>query len=153
MTSPLRVMGGAAILLGKKGIISADYEFVDYRMARFSRASDGYNYAQDNQDIKNVYDMAHNIRVGGELRMNTFYLRGGYAFYGSGFAMNEDNRDNSYSTYSGGMGVRQSNFYFDISYSLRRNSQKYFMYNHQDINPAEVTFANNMVTTTLGFKF
>lgn len=153
LTTPLRAMGGAAIQLGKAGLLSADYEFVDYRMARFSRASDNYDYYNENQDIRDIYDVAHNIRLGGELRLNSFYVRGGYAIYGSPFVQGEDNEDNSQSVYSAGLGFRQSNFSFDVSYALRSNQQMYFMYNHPDINPADITYNRHLVTATLGFRF
>jgi len=153
LTTPLRAMAGAAIQIGKSGLLSADYEFVDYRMARFSRASDDYDYYNENQDIRDVYDVAHNIRLGGEVRLNSFYVRGGYALYGSPFVKGEDNEDNTQAVYSAGLGFRQSNFSFDVSYALRSNQQMYFMYNHPEINPAEITYNRHLVTATLGFRF
>ncbi len=153
LTTPLRAMAGAALQIGKLGMVSADYEFVDYRMARFSRASDDYDYYVENQDIKNIYDIAHNLRLGAELRMNTLYMRAGYAVYGSPFVKGEDNEDNFQSVYSAGIGLRQRNFSFDVSYALRTNKQMYFMYNHPAINPAEITYTRHLVTATLGFRF
>ncbi len=153
LTTPMRLMAGAAVQIGKMGLISADYEFVDYRMARFSRASDDYNYYNENQDIKDIYDVAHNLRLGAELRLNALYMRAGYAMYGSPFVKGEDNEDNRHSVYSAGLGLRQRNFSFDISYALRANSEMYFMYNHPDINPAEISYNRHMVTATLGFRF
>ncbi|MCD4770180.1 MAG: outer membrane protein transport protein [Bacteroidales bacterium] len=154
LTTPMRITTGAALQLGKKGVISADYEFIDYTMARFSNASDNYNYYDENQDIKEVFNAAHNIRMGAEYRVtSSFYLRGGYSLYGSGFADGEDNQDNSYSVCSAGLGMRQSNFFFDISYSLRTNTQAYFMYGHSNLDPATITYNRNMITATLGFRF
>ena len=153
LTTPLRAMAGAALQLGKSGMISADYEFVDYRMARFSKASDDYDYYLENQDIKDIYDVAHNLRLGAELRMNALYFRGGYAMYGSPFAKGEANEDNIHSVYSAGIGFRQSNFSFDLAYALRTNRQMYFMYNHPQVNPAEITHDRHMVTASLGLRF
>ncbi|HUS87031.1 MAG TPA: outer membrane protein transport protein [Bacteroidales bacterium] len=154
LTSPLRLNAGAAVQIGKKGLISADYEFVDYKMARFSRASDDYNYFYENQDVKDIYDVAHNIRLGAELRITSgFYLRGGYALYGSAFAKGEDNEGNSYNQFSGGLGMRQSNFFFDLSYALMSNTQKYFMYNHPDLDAADISYNRSLISATLGFRF
>lgn len=153
LVTPLRVTTGASFQLGKKGIVSADYEFVDYKMARYSNASDDYNYYQENQDIKNVFDVAHNFRFGAELRLtSSIYLRGGYALYGSGFAKGEDNRDSSYNILSGGIGIRQSNFYFDVSYALRSNTGDYFMYQNYNLDPASITYNRNMISATIGLK-
>lgn len=153
LTTPLKVTTGASLQLGKKAILSADYEFVDYKMARYSNASDDYNYFQENQDIKNIYDVAHNIRMGGEYRLSQgFYIRGGYANYGSGFAQGEDNRDNNYSVYSAGFGIRQSNFYFDVAYSLRSNTRAYFMYQDDNLAAAHIQSNRNMLSATIGFR-
>lgn len=153
LLTPLRVTSGASLQLGKKGIVSADYEFIDYKMARFSKASDGGNFAKENQDVKNILDVAHNFRFGAEYRLTTaMYLRGGYALYGSGFTKGEDNRDNSYNILSGGIGVRQSNFYFDVSYSLRSNTGDYLMYNNNNLDFASINSSRNMITATIGLK-
>ncbi|MDX2414064.1 MAG: hypothetical protein QNK33_02630 [Bacteroidales bacterium] len=153
LTTPLRITSGAALQLGKKGIVSADYEFVDYKMARYSKASDDYNYFRENQDIKDVFSVAHNFRLGAEYRLApSVYLRGGYSLYGSGFASGEDNDDNRHAVYSGGIGFRQSNFFFDISYSLRTNSTAYFMYSNPDLEAATIKYERNMISATLGIK-
>ncbi|MEE4116931.1 MAG: hypothetical protein V2I37_12220 [Marinilabiliaceae bacterium] len=153
LTTPLRVTTGAALQLGKKGIVSADYEFVDYKMARYSRASDDYNYYRENQDIREIFDVAHNLRFGAEYRLtSSFYLRGGYALYGSGFARGEDNEDNVHSVLSGGIGIRQSNFYFDLSYAVRSNNSDYFMYSSPDLDPASISYKRNMLSATLGIR-
>lgn len=154
LTTPMRFNAGASIQIGKLGVVSADYEFVDYSTARLSKASDDYSYFNDNDDIKRVFAPAHNIRLGGELRVNSMlYLRGGYAFYGSGFFSGEDNEDNNYSIYSAGFGFRQSNFYFDFAYSLRRNEQAYFMYGIYDLPAATITNNSNIISATIGFRF
>lgn len=154
LTTPLRLNAGISVQIGKLGIISGDYEFVDYGSARFSRASDKYIYDYENEDIKNIYKAAHNLRLGAEMRINSmFYLRGGYSFYGSGFSSGQENQDNNYSVYSGGFGIRQSNFYFDMAYSLRHNSQAYFMYGLESLDPARLTYDSSMITATVGLRF
>jgi hypothetical protein len=127
---------------------------VDYSTARLSKASDNYQYPTENDDIKRVFAPAHNIRLGGELRVNSMlYLRGGYGFYGSGFFTGEANEDNSYSIYSAGLGFRQSSFYFDLSYAMRVNSQAYFMYGYYDLDPVTITNNNSIISATVGFRF
>lgn len=153
LTTPLRITTGAALQLGKKGIVSADYEFVDYKMARFSKASDDYNYYAENQSAKDVFDVAHNIRLGAEYRLtNSVYLRGGYSLYGSGFANGEDNDDNRHSVIAGGLGFRQSNFFLDLSYSARTNTSDYFMYGNENLNPASIKYSRSMISATIGIK-
>jgi hypothetical protein len=154
LTTPLKLNAGASLQIGKMGLISADYEFVDYSTARLSKASDNYQYPTENDDIKRVFAPAHNIRLGGELRVNSMlYLRGGYGFYGSGFFSGEANEDNNYSIYSAGLGFRQSNFYFDLSYAMRVNTQAYFMYGYYDLDPVTIKNNNSIISATVGFRF
>ena len=39
-------------------------------MARYSKASDDDNYFRENQDVKEIFDVAHNLRFGAEYRLN-----------------------------------------------------------------------------------
>lgn len=154
LTTPMRFNAGISLQVGKMGIISGDYEYVNYSTAKFSRASDGYDYYNENEDIRNIFASAHNLRFGAEMRLNQkFYLRGGYSLYGSGFTSGEDNADNNYSIYSGGIGFRQSNLYFDLTYALRHNSQAYFMYGYPTLDPVELTYNRHMISATLGLRF
>ncbi len=79
LTTPFRVMAGAAIQLQKLALISADYEFIDYSTARFSDTGDDFSYDSRNAIIKSTLRAASNIRLGAELRFNRLYLRGGYS--------------------------------------------------------------------------
>ncbi|TFH39165.1 MAG: hypothetical protein E4G95_01850, partial [Bacteroidia bacterium] len=154
LTTPMRFNTGISLQIGKMGIISGDYEYVDYSTAKFAKASDLYDYFNENDDIKSIFAASHNFRIGGEMRLSTmFYLRGGYSFYGSGFQSDQDNADNNYSVYSGGVGFRQSNIYFDLSYALRHNSQAYFMYGYPTLDPVELTYNRHMITGSIGLRF
>ena len=52
LTTPFRVLGGIAFQIQKVALLSADYEFVDYSMAKFSQTGDGYNYSEKNNEYK-----------------------------------------------------------------------------------------------------
>jgi hypothetical protein len=154
LTTPMRINTGVSLQIGKLGIVSADYEYLNHTQARFSKADDDYDYSVENEDIKNIFSAAHNLRLGAELRLNSmFYVRGGYSFYGSGFAVGEDNQDSNHSVYAAGFGVRQRNFFFDLAYSVRQNKQTYFMYGYQDVDPVDITYNRNTISATVGFKF
>ncbi len=153
LTTPFRVLTGAAVQIDRSATISLDYEFVDYSITRFSNASDNYDYFDENQSIRDIFAPAHNIRAGLEYRLGNIYLRGGYGFYGSGFHPDEPNSDWSYSSYSGGIGVRQASFYLDFGYTRLSSSQKYFMYSHPDLDAATIDNTRNNFTVTAGVRF
>jgi hypothetical protein len=153
-TTPFRVNGGVAFQIKKFALLSADYEFADYKMAQFSKASDDYDYSIENQDIKNILKSASNMRFGAEFRIKNIYLRSGYSYYGKAFASGEDNQKLNYNGISIGFGMRQQNFYFDMAFSSLFSNSKYFMYNDPPyLEAAAIRTNKNTFTTTFGFKF
>lgn len=156
LATPYRLLGGLAVQIRKIGLISADYEFVDYSTARFSQTGDHYDYSEKNFNIRNSLKTASNIRLGGELRLNKLYLRGGYGYYGKAFKAGEENADLDYISLSCGIGFREQNMSIDFGYTNLRNSQKYFLYPLDDSFDqalANLTVNKNMFTATLAYKF
>ena len=148
-------MGGIAFQIQKFALLSADYEFVDYSIAKFSQTGDGYNYAEKNSAINNSLKSASNFRVGGEFRFNKLYLRSGYSYYGKAFAQGEDNANQDYSSISGGIGFREKNFSIDFGYTHMSTSQIYLLYPLSDeFEPARANLNTNqnMFSLTFGYK-
>jgi hypothetical protein len=155
LTTPFRVLGGIAVQIQKVALLSADYEFVDYSMAKFSQTGDGYNYSEKNDAISNSLRSASNFRVGGEFRFNKLYLRSGYGYYGKAFAQGEDNANMDYNAISGGIGFREKSFSLDFGYTHMSSSQVYYLYPLDDsfeAARANITTNQNMFTLTFGYK-
>jgi hypothetical protein len=155
LSTPFRALAGAAVQVGKMGLISADYEFVDYRTARFYETGDGFDYSEKNLEIKNTLQSAHNIKLGGELRMNKLYLRGGYGYYGRVFQSGEDNQDLNYNSLSAGVGFREQRVSIDFGFTTTYWDQSYILYPLDSEFPAAASLNTNknMFTLTLGYKF
>jgi hypothetical protein len=155
LTTPLRALAGVAFQIEKLAILSVDYEYVDYRMAKFSNASDDYNYDIENKGIKDILKTASNIRLGAEFRVNnTIYLRGGYGYYGKAFKSGELNDNLSFNSISFGIGFRQQNFLLDLAFTSMSDSQRYLMYYDPGrLNPATLSTTKSIFTATLGYKF
>jgi long-subunit fatty acid transport protein len=156
LTTPFRVLGGVALQIQKVAILSADYEFVDYSIAKFAQTNDNYDYSQKNTAINNSLRAASNFRVGGELRFNNLYLRSGYGYYGKAYAKSEDNANQDYNAISGGIGLREKGFSLDFGYTHFNTSQVYFLYpldSSFDPASANISSNQNMFSLTLGFKF
>ena len=158
LTTPFRILTGVAVKIKKIGMLSADYEFVDYSTAKFSETGDGYDYTDKNLEIKSALKPASNIRLGGELRLNKLYLRGGYGYYGKAIRSEQDNSNLDYQTFSLGTGFREQNISIDFGFTNFRYAQTNVLY-PLDPNPdiASVNYKlntiENMFTVTLGYKF
>lgn len=157
LATPFRALAGAAVQIGKMGLLSADYEFADYSTARFSETGDGFDYSEKNLAIKNSLQAAHNFRVGGELRLNKLYLRGGFGYYGRAFQQGEDNSNLDYTSISGGIGFREQRVSIDFGFTGFRYDQLYILYplDTNVFNPATASLNTNrnMFTLTVGYKF
>jgi hypothetical protein len=156
LNTPFRFLTGVGVQIQKYGLISADYEFVDYSSAYFFQTGDGYNYSDKNNDIRDAYKSTSNFRIGGEFRMNKFYFRSGYGYYGKAFKPAEDNTNLDYRTISGGIGFREKSVSVDFGYVNYKTSQKNYLYQLEPgFNPADYNLSTmkNMFSLTLSYKF
>ncbi|MCX6325213.1 MAG: hypothetical protein NT144_00980 [Bacteroidia bacterium] len=156
LTTPFRALAGVAVQIKKFALLSADYEFVDYSIAKFSETGDDYDYSEKNLNIKNSLKSAGNIRLGGEFRFNKLYLRTGYGYYGKAFQPGEDNANMDYSSISFGAGFREQNVSIDFAYTNYKYSQVNVLYpldSSFDPSIVNLSTVKNLFTVTLGYKF
>jgi len=154
VTTPFRVSGGVGSIIGGRGFLSADVEYVDYRSALFRFRSNDIadrQYEQElNNDIRDRLKSAVNIRFGGELAGENWRVRGGLFMDASPFF-----NDNSYNFgYSAGAGLRERNFFLDIAYVVRTRNELYSPYLLDDNNQPNVENKINIsqLLLTIGFK-
>ena len=148
LTTPFKAIGSAAIVIGKTGLISVDYEYIDYTKSRMRENK--YSFFDENNNIVNRYSSSTNLRIGGEYRFGPLSLRGGYAIYGSPYNSQEANSNSGYSSYSFGFGTRTNNYFIDFAYIYTLADEKYYLYGVQEANLNSTT---NQLIATVGFKF
>ena len=167
---PYRTTAGVAFLLGDRGSVSLEADFLDYRTMSFS--SSDYAYDRENETIEKSFGTAINARGGIEwLLTDEITVRGGYAYFGP--QRNADGRQyyadmtqpQNLTTlpmqrqfFSIGGGYSSGNFFIDIAYLLGLYSQKYLPYALRNpvYAPAPVVVVRNQthfIVTTLGLRF
>lgn len=156
LETPWRAMGSVAVVLWKFMLLNAEYEYVDYSIARLR--STGYNYIDENDAVRSKYAEGHNIKLGTELRFGHFAVRGGFGYYGSPFAEGENGEqinDGERLYYSGGFGFRDKNFFVDLAYVRSETNLEYYLYGSENIsvNPVKNEHFTNNVLLTLGFRY
>ncbi|MNK17548.1 hypothetical protein D3C87_357400 [compost metagenome] len=157
LRTPLKGSLGASYVFGNRALLSADVDFVDYTSIRVS-STDGVGIPElneSNRDIKALYKSAVNYRIGGEVKVTDFVsLRAGYGINGSAF---KDDKDNIFQTqfYSGGLGYRNRNYYFDLAYQRAQTQSTFSPYLLDDFNEpvAEAKNNKNNVFLTFGIRF
>lgn len=148
LQTPFRAIGSLGFVVGKIGIISADYEYVNYSLAKFRSSS--YSFNAENASVKSQLNWAGNIHIGTEWRIKSFSVRGGFAIFGNPYKLGF-NFDNT--RYSLGAGFRLKRFFVDLTYSLNRYVNSYKVYNTDYTPLAKVVTTSHNITTTVGFRF
>jgi len=165
LQTPMRTTFSGAYVIGKKGLISADYELVNYGKAKLKDGADGYDFYDENADIASAYKTSGNIRVGGEfMATGNVSVRGGFEYHGSAYNENafgarQLNSDANMMVYSTGLGYRTGLFFADITYRYSALEDYDYPYPTpaSEIYPAPAAASfktvKNDVLFTLGFKF
>ncbi|TND08845.1 MAG: aromatic hydrocarbon degradation membrane protein [Bacteroidetes bacterium] len=150
VVTPMRAIGSIAFIIGKQGVVSADYEFVDYSDARL-RARPQVFFDQ-NDAIRLKYTAAGNLRIGAEYRLQPVSLRAGFALYGNPYAAGITNEDTRMS-FSGGIGYRDPDdrFYVDGAFVRTMWKENYYFYDDANAVNNESGVTNIMVT--VGFRY
>ena len=149
LTTPFRALGSMAFIIGKYGLVSADYEYVNYSQARFN--SDFDNYQNVNDQIKANYQSWGNLRFGTEWRISYFHLRGGFAYFSNPYTNNLNN--SARYQVSGGLGFRSKHFFGEVTYVWSKMNQDYYLYDKTMVAPAAISLYTNTVSTTFGVRF
>jgi len=161
LVTPWRFVGSATILFKKYGFISADYEYVDYSQAYFnfndvSGASDIGYQNQINQSITSTFAPSSIFRVGAELALDEFRIRGGFAYYGTPYQGGQAGLggDQSAQSISGGVGLRLEHVFIDAAYVYSMTNSTYYPY-AVDVNSPYVTekTTTGNIVLSVGYKF
>ena len=178
--SPWRIMASTAFIIGKKGIVSFDYEYTGYNKMKMSD-EDGvalygdYGYTV-NDLIREDFKAGHTFKIGGEYRLTPqLSLRAGYANQLSPVKatildMNTEvitagtqpmyNLNRSTQYFTAGAGYRFGQVYIDLAYINKLNKEDVFPYSPTFIGDkadlpsvAKLTGHTNSLMLTLGYKF
>ena len=152
--SPYNITLSYALVDKYIGSIDLDAEWVTYGRMKFDRVA-GFpvDFTEVNGEINDNVGPALNLRVGGELLLGSFLLRGGGAVYGNPVKHKEF--FNRYSI-SGGIGYRIKRATFDVAYSYL-GSTTYETNIHYAKNirlqPSTAQLHAHQLILTAGFKF
>ena len=149
MTTPFRAIGSLAFIISKYGLVSAEYEYVNYNQARISAT--GEDFSGVTTSIKNDYTSPVIIRAGTEWRISDFRIRGGFGYSGSPYKSGINTGERYMA--SGGIGYRGKHLFADISYVWSQMSENYYLYDMTLVNPATIKYSTHSATITLGVRF
>jgi hypothetical protein len=161
LRTPLRASAGAALFFGKAGFVTASAEYVAYNSMNLSAktlsAQDNIDFsANNNQFIKTDYQNTLNLRLGAELRAGNAHLRAGAAYLPDPYKVRYNNIDRSKLQLSGGVGFRNSKYFFDLAGQYLAQKSAYTPYtlpNNEDYASALISSKQANFTLSLGAFF
>jgi hypothetical protein len=150
-TAP-RFTGSAAFFWGKRGMLSIDYESVQYAATRFIANTDIYDNLNDRLNTR--LRASSNIRAGVEARFEDTYLRGGYQLQGNPFSSSSGIQQ-ARNQFSFGGGFRNDEYFFDAAYVYSTQSIEYFPYNPtlQNTQAATLNLRSHYIVFSIGSRF
>ncbi|GEO03313.1 hemin receptor [Adhaeribacter aerolatus] len=154
LTTPMRLNGGVAFILGKNGFISGDLEYVDYSKARLNDETDSGEFRDENNKISTLFKPAVNFKVGAEGRFDIFRLRAGYALMGDPYENSAFDRKQSFIT--AGAGIRQSGYFLDVALVNSSANSVYSPYTLNNVSEQPVVNTKNRFNNllfTVGLNF
>jgi hypothetical protein len=170
-TTPWKGVLSATFILKDLGFITADYEYVDYNTMRYEYGAGldnntglSYQSEQDamNQQIKNTYQAASNIRLGAEIKLSKYFMvRAGGGYYGNPYkniGYNAQRID-----LNAGLGFRFRHFFTDLGFvhSMYETQQQPYSVDYSGvisgpqttIPTAKIDYSLNNLALTVGVKF
>lgn len=157
LRTPMRYMANAAFIIGKAGVISADYEFVDYSSSKLKPSQnilDDYDFSSENSVIRDIYRGTHNVRVGAELRLADFWrVRGGAAYQQSPYVEGATQSDGDILSFSTGVGYRNQDFFIDLAFAMSTLQRDYYLYDPEAIPAANIESRRHTVALTFGMRY
>jgi len=152
ITTPFRASGSIGFIISKYALLNVDYEYIDYTYAQLNSSPNAFTDV--NKTIRSKYTSSQNIRVGGEVRFDPISFRLGYALYGSPFKTG-DNKNASRSSYCGGIGFRENNYFIDCAYVYTKYTEYSYLYdpNGLDLNSVKNDYRNSSFMVTFGVRF
>lgn len=160
LNTPFRWNAGVAVMLGNRGVISADYESVDYTKAKLKDADYEFGYDVENSDIRKLFTKQDILRLGAEINVNSaFAVRAGYQYYSSPYSGGTSDGERKV----GSLGVGYvwplwaSDFFVDLTYQqlLGKPEESFALYGDTTV-PAPVgtsRYGNWKLLLSVGFKF
>jgi hypothetical protein len=147
--TPAKYTGSLALVFGKQGLLSFDYDYQDFSRAQLRPSSDP-DFSSENQFISGALRGVSTFRLGGEYRIKQVSLRAGYRYQQSPWV------DNSFAGdlqgYSGGIGYTFGPNRLDFAYA-RSTQDTWSMVNDGGLSDIGVNRITNYFSMSYSLNF
>ena len=172
LVTPWKVNASAALIFGKKGLLSAEYSKSYSTNSYFAYTNGGTSgYLEENKGLKSTLENVQTIKFGAEYKVsNSLAVRVGFANMSAGSNPSSDKwlrtnttrtdveyfLDNNTNFYTAGIGYRLTNWYIDFAYVNKATDETFYPYNSNKltyrVNPANIKTNTGNFVFTVGLK-
>jgi long-subunit fatty acid transport protein len=159
LTTPSKFLGGIAIKFKNIGLLSFDYERINYSQIELSASDEFTDFSSENNSYNQFLGNVNNFRAGGEIKLDHIYFRVGYSYYDSPYKDNYNNLHSATQIYSTGIGYREKSFFIDAAFSASFSEEKSYIFdtisNTTGLVPERVNMekSRNKIILTAGLRF
>jgi hypothetical protein len=149
------IVGSAAYIVAKQGLVSVDYAYSDQRrmlLKRDNTIPDSYDFAFENSVIGTNFTGTSSVRVGTEWRAGNWYFRGGYGWWQDPYADVDPRQGSGYTRYTGGVGYRTTHVSVDFTAAYGTGTTNYFQYDQALVLPTNETRRDYRSLITLAYR-
>jgi hypothetical protein len=104
-----------------------------------------------NNTIAQKYTATQNIKIGAEVVLGMFSIRGGYDIYGSPYKISTENGKRTAIT--AGFGIIGKRHFIDFGYVYSFSKDDYYLFSADYLNAAKNKYISNNLLITFGLKF
>lgn len=157
LRTPGRFIGSLSVIIARKAMISADYEYVDYAGSALSShpfSGSSYSFSKENNTGDINFRATHNIRIGSEIKIaGPVFARLGFAYYQNPYNSTAAENNDAKLTFTGGFGYRVKSFYIDFAVTSSTWTEDYYMYDPILVENTPIKKSNTNLIFTFGRKF
>jgi len=157
LRTPGRLIGSLSVIIARKAMISADYEYIDYAGSALSShpfSGSSYNFSNENNTGDINFRATHNLRIGSEIKIaGPVYTRVGFSYYQNPYNPIAIENNDAKLTYTGGLGYRVKSFYIDFAVTGSTWTKDYYMYDPILVENTPIKKSNTNLIFTFGRKF
>ncbi len=147
LKTPSKITGSVAYVFGKRGLVSLDYTYKNYRNITYQSS----DFANENNQFTNELRSVGEFRLGTEWVIKKFYVRGGYHYEASPYkgALSSD----ALKGFSLGTGYKFKGGRFDVAYQKQSQTMPYNFYpKYPELKTAELSQNKGIITATLSLS-
>ena len=156
--TPSRAMASLAFIMGKYGVISADYERINYGLGNLRPTAlsgpDAKDFELENKSMASTYGLSHCARVGAEFRMQRIWrLRAGAGLETSPYQQTAGiQTDSKRYTGSLGFGCRTEKWYASSTYRRSWFERDFYLYDPGLLDAGRMSQVHGMLVVAVGFR-